>query len=122
MKILIKTILNFEVITQTPLVFAFPDVLSDFNPFGNISVHQTKNNRLESVFLKTQKNTCQTFLMYLTGIMQLGVAKSFSAACVQYQLNNFLIIVIKIYIKLFIFIKKGKCFTSLPKIQSNTSR
>ena len=44
--------------------------------------------------------------MYLTGIMQLGVEKSFSADCVQYQLNNLLIMVIKIYIKLF-FIKNG---------------
>lgn len=43
--------------------------------------------------------------MYLTGIMQLGVAKSFSAACVQYQINKRFIMVKK-FIKLF-FIKMG---------------
>ena len=39
--------------------------------------------------------------MYLTGIKQLGVAKSFSAACVQYQLNNLLIIFIKFLLSYF---------------------
>ena len=57
-------------------------------------------------FEKHKKNTCQTFLMYLTGIKQLGVEKSFSDALVQYQVNNLLIMVIKIFIKLF-FIKMG---------------
>ena len=44
--------------------------------------------------------------MYLTGIWQLKVEKSFSADCVQYHLNNRFIIVIDFYIKLF-FIKNG---------------
>ena len=52
--------------------------------------------------------------MYLTGIWQLGVAKSFSAACVQYQAKNRFIMVIKIYIKLF-FIKTGEVSPLLPK-------
>ena len=115
-------ILNFKTNTQTPLVFTFTALLSDFNLLDGTSVHQTKNKRLESVFLKTQKNTCQTFLMYLTGIKQLGVEKSFSAACVQYHLNNRLIMVIKIFIKLFIFIKNGSASPHSHKIQSNTSR
>ena len=45
MKNMMKKILNFELITPTPLDFAFPDVLSAFNPFGGTSIHHTKNNR-----------------------------------------------------------------------------
>ena len=37
-------------IIQNSCFLPFPDVLSAFNPFGGTSIHQTKNNRLDSVF------------------------------------------------------------------------
>jgi hypothetical protein len=46
--------------------------------------------------------------MYLTGIIQLGVAKSVSAALLQNHLKNRLIIVINIYFKLFSKKKVGE--------------
>lgn len=100
------------------LFLQFPEHRSDYNIQGGINVHYTKNKRFWAFFERHKKNTCQTFLMYLTGIMQLGVAKSFSDACVQYQAKNLFIMVKKIYIKLF-FIKNGEVLhLTSPKIQS----
>ena len=45
-------ILNFEVITQTPLVFAFPDVLSDFNLQDDSLYVQACFKRFKGYFLK----------------------------------------------------------------------
>ena len=55
-----KTILNFEVITPTPLVFAFPAILSDFNLKDDSLYHSTGFKRLEVPFLRKLKNKQKT--------------------------------------------------------------
>ena len=73
-----------------------------------------KINDSRAFFERHKKNTCQIVLMYLTGIKQLGVEKSFSDALVQYQLNNRLIISNLIFIKLFSQ-KTGSASPHFPK-------
>ena len=55
MKILMKTILNFEVITPTHLVFAFPAHRIDFNLKDDSLYHSTGFKRLEVHFLQKLK-------------------------------------------------------------------
>ena len=53
-------ILNFEVITPTPLVFASPDVLSDFNLQGGQLYRQSDFKRFKGYFLKKLKFGAKT--------------------------------------------------------------